>query len=167
MRSAIGALALGMAGQVTFHLLSAAGATVAPWPVTVAVSCMPVAVLGFAAALAHLLRADGTVQPEGVTDPSPGPVFRTVSSSGLKAAKKRLQFALENDFKISNEELQNKFSLTRAQATKIRAEVIADVAGRDVFKEPRVPAGRPDVGGAGVAAAAGPAHMNGDGRARG
>jgi hypothetical protein len=54
--SALGALAYGMAGQIIYHLLAAAHATAAPWPVVV-VSCMPVAVLGLAAALTHLLRA--------------------------------------------------------------------------------------------------------------
>ena len=56
MWSALGALAYGMAGQVAYHLLSAAHVTAAPWPVVVVVSCMPVAVLGFAAALTHLLH---------------------------------------------------------------------------------------------------------------
>ena len=56
--SALGALAYGMLGQVMFHLLVSRGYTEAPWPVVVVVSCMPVAVLGFAAALAHLLGAD-------------------------------------------------------------------------------------------------------------
>lgn len=56
--SAIGALALGAFGQVTYHLLSAAGKTSAPWQITTAVACLPVAVLGMAAALAHLVRAD-------------------------------------------------------------------------------------------------------------
>lgn len=63
-RSAIGALVLGMLGQVVFHLLSAAHATRAPWPVVVLVSCMPVVTLGFGAALTHLLRAPGSA-PEG------------------------------------------------------------------------------------------------------
>ena len=53
-RSGIGALALGMAGQVIYHLLAAAHATRAPWPVVVLVSCLPVVTLGFGAALAHL-----------------------------------------------------------------------------------------------------------------
>jgi hypothetical protein len=57
-RSAIGALALGMLGQVVYHLLAAAGADRAPWPVVVLVSCLPVVTLGFGAALTHLLRAD-------------------------------------------------------------------------------------------------------------
>ena len=55
-RSAIGALALGMTGQVIYHLLAAAHAIRAPWPVVVLVSCMPVVTLGFGAALTHLLR---------------------------------------------------------------------------------------------------------------
>jgi hypothetical protein len=56
-RSAIGSLVLGMLGQVAYHLLAAAHETRAPWPVVVAVSCMPVITLGFGAALTHLLRA--------------------------------------------------------------------------------------------------------------
>jgi hypothetical protein len=55
-RSAVGALALGMLGQVVYHLLAAAGAARAPWPVVVLVSCIPVITLGFGAALTHLLR---------------------------------------------------------------------------------------------------------------
>ena len=55
-RSAIGALALGMLGQVAYHLLNAAHATRAPWPVVVLVSCLPVVTLGFGAALTHLLK---------------------------------------------------------------------------------------------------------------
>jgi hypothetical protein len=55
-KSAIGSLALGMAGQVIYHLLAAAHAPRAPWPVTVVVSCMPVVTLGFGAALTHLLK---------------------------------------------------------------------------------------------------------------
>src|SRR6516162_1868518 len=54
-RSAIGALLLGMTGQVVYHLLAAAHATRAPWPVVVLVSCLPVVSLGCGAALAHLL----------------------------------------------------------------------------------------------------------------
>ena len=53
--SAIGALALGMLGQVAFHLLTAWHQTHAPWPVVVLVACLPVVTLGFGAALMHLL----------------------------------------------------------------------------------------------------------------
>jgi hypothetical protein len=70
-RSAIGALALGMLGQVVYHLLAAAGATRAPWPVVVLVSCLPVATLGFGAALTHLLRADVREIRHGETPETP------------------------------------------------------------------------------------------------
>lgn len=66
-RSAVGALALGMIGQVVYHLLAAANATRAPWPVVVLVSCLPVVTLGFGAALAHLLR----VHPESALEDVP------------------------------------------------------------------------------------------------
>jgi hypothetical protein len=68
--SAIGALALGMAGQVVYHLLAAAHATRAPWPVVMLVSCIPVVTLGFGAALTHLLRAAGSLA--GTPQPVPG-----------------------------------------------------------------------------------------------
>jgi hypothetical protein len=54
--SAIASLVTGAAGQVCYHLLSAAHYTQAPWPVTMLVACLPVAVLGMGAALAHLVR---------------------------------------------------------------------------------------------------------------
>ncbi len=66
-RSAIGALALGMLGQVVYHLLAAAGATRAPWPVVVLVSCLPVATLGFGAALTHLLRTPAEASESDMT----------------------------------------------------------------------------------------------------
>lgn len=54
--STFGSLALGMAGQMAYHLMTAAGVTRAPWPITTLVSCLPVVVLGCGAALAHLLH---------------------------------------------------------------------------------------------------------------
>ncbi|MEU3457105.1 ABC transporter permease [Micromonospora sp. NPDC006766] len=54
--SALGSLAVGALGQVAYHLLEAAGVTAAPWWITTAVACLPVAVLGMGAALAHLVR---------------------------------------------------------------------------------------------------------------
>jgi hypothetical protein len=55
--SAIGSLIFGAAGQVAYHLLSASGVSTAPPAITTAVSCLPVAVLGMGAALAHLMHA--------------------------------------------------------------------------------------------------------------
>ncbi|MBQ0925906.1 ABC transporter permease [Saccharopolyspora endophytica] len=54
--SALGSLALGALGQIAFHLMKAAGMTSAPWLITAAVACLPVAVLGMGAGLAHLIK---------------------------------------------------------------------------------------------------------------
>ena len=77
--SAICSFALGMAGQVAYHLLAQAGAARAPWPVTTIVSCLPVLVLAMGTVLAHMLRADADTRPryEGTgRRPVPGPVLR-------------------------------------------------------------------------------------------
>ena len=62
-----------MAGQVIYHLLAAAHATRAPWPVVVLVSCLPVVALGFGAALTHLLRAPAPA-PAAAVPAVPGAV---------------------------------------------------------------------------------------------
>ena len=72
-RSAIGALVLGMLGQVVYHLLAAAHAARAPWPVVVLVSCLPVVTLGFGAALTHLLRV---VDDGGKSHPAGGEIYQ-------------------------------------------------------------------------------------------
>src|SRR5580700_8053528 len=56
--SAICSFALGMAGQVAYHLMAQAGMARAPWAITTVVSCLPVLVLAMGTALAHMLRAD-------------------------------------------------------------------------------------------------------------
>jgi hypothetical protein len=66
--SAICSFALGMAGQVAFHLMDQDHVTRAPWGITTLVSCLPVLVLGMGTALAHMLREDaaaaGTWSPD-------------------------------------------------------------------------------------------------------
>ncbi|GAA3632840.1 hypothetical protein GCM10022223_58950 [Kineosporia mesophila] len=59
--SALGSLALGAAGQVAYHLMSAAGMVSAPWQITAVVACLPVAVLGMGAALHHLVTETAEV----------------------------------------------------------------------------------------------------------
>jgi hypothetical protein len=54
--SALASLALGALGQIAYHLMNAWHWTSAPWPITAAVACIPVAVLGMGAALAHLMH---------------------------------------------------------------------------------------------------------------
>lgn len=76
--SAVGALLLGAAGQVAYHLLKVAGYTEAPWQITTIVACFPVLVLGMGATLAHLKRRDAHASnapetvPETVVDAAPG-----------------------------------------------------------------------------------------------
>lgn len=55
--SAIASLVVGAAGQIAYHLMAATGVDVAPWWITTLVACLPVAVLGMGAALAHLVHA--------------------------------------------------------------------------------------------------------------
>jgi hypothetical protein len=71
--SAICSFALGMAGQVAYHLLAQAGAARAPWPVTTIVSCLPVLVLAMGTALAHMLRADAGTAADGPDNGTGGP----------------------------------------------------------------------------------------------
>jgi hypothetical protein len=79
MRSAVGALVLGMGGQVIYHLLAAAHAARAPWPVVVVVACMPVVTLGFGAALTHLLHQPAA---PGVSPwPRPAPLMEAATES--------------------------------------------------------------------------------------
>ncbi|MGH3859979.1 ABC transporter permease [Actinokineospora sp.] len=60
--SAIASLVLGMAGQVAYHLMTAAHMDTAPWQITTLVACLPVVVLGSGAALAHLTHTDDTTE---------------------------------------------------------------------------------------------------------
>lgn len=54
--SALIALGTGAAGQIAYHLMTAAGVPQANPLITAAVACIPVAVLGLGAALAHLVK---------------------------------------------------------------------------------------------------------------
>jgi hypothetical protein len=92
--SAIGALLLGAAGQVAYHLLAEAHVTRAPWMVTILVGSLPVLVLGLGTALAHMLRSDATATrpmfpvPGPVTAdqaPSPGPPETGATDQDLAA----------------------------------------------------------------------------------
>jgi hypothetical protein len=119
--SALGALAYGMAGQVIYHLLAAAHASAAPWPVVVVVSCMPVAVLGLAAALTHLLRA-----PEIGTA---GTDFAGVAPDSVEAAKASMRATVAGGNPLSVNQLAGRFSLTRGTATKLHRAVLTEHNG--------------------------------------
>ena len=85
-RSALGALILGALGQVIYHLLAAAGAVRAPWPVVVLVSCMPVATVAFAAALWHLTHAGTPAMAEAVVDAMPEAIEEPAAEAMAEAA---------------------------------------------------------------------------------
>jgi hypothetical protein len=125
--SALGALAYGMAGQIIYHLLAAAHAVQAPWPVVVVVSCMPVAVLGLAAGLTHLLRSPAAEpQPEPA---APQTVLGKVPSSVLEAAEASLRATVAAGNPLSINQLAERFSLTRAQATTLHRAALAESDG--------------------------------------
>ncbi len=86
-RSALGSLALGMTGQVIFHLLSAAHAVRAPWPVVMIVACLPVLTLGFGAALTHLLREgqDAAAVPAADMPPDESPAITADTPAAIPA----------------------------------------------------------------------------------
>ncbi|WP_280422132.1 hypothetical protein [Nocardia carnea] len=69
--SAIGSLLLGAVGQVAYHLMTAAKISQAPAFVTVLVACLPVAVLGMGAALAHMIMREHHSAPDERTEPDP------------------------------------------------------------------------------------------------
>jgi hypothetical protein len=79
--SAISSFALGMAGQVTYHLMAQAGMVRAPWAITTIVSCLPVLVLGMGTALTHMLRADAEATDTPSSRTVQPAVLRPLSSS--------------------------------------------------------------------------------------
>jgi len=56
--SALGSLVLGMAGQAAYHVMASKGMVKAPVEIVIAVSAIPVIVLGLGTGLAHAMRKD-------------------------------------------------------------------------------------------------------------
>lgn len=85
--SALGSLAVGAAGQIAYHLMTAVGMTHAPAPIVAAVACLPVAVLGMGAALAHLAAHDQTtVHPAAALDTTPDTPAVRLDTAAARAA---------------------------------------------------------------------------------
>jgi hypothetical protein len=76
--SAIFSFALGMAGQVAYHLMAQAGMARAPWAITTVVSCLPVLVLAMGTGLAHMLRADADATDTRDSRTEPPAVLRSL-----------------------------------------------------------------------------------------
>ena len=79
-RSAVFSFALGMAGQVAFHLMDQDKISTAPWAITTLVSCLPVLVLGMGTALAHMLREDAAAAADPARTDAPGPATRVLTT---------------------------------------------------------------------------------------
>lgn len=62
MVSAFASLAIGAAGQVAYHFMEARHITAAPWWIITMVACLPVAVVGMGAILAHLIIRERHVE---------------------------------------------------------------------------------------------------------
>jgi hypothetical protein len=128
--SALGALGYGMAGQIIYHLLAASHAAAAPWPVVVVVSCMPVAVLGLAAALTHLLQLPAA---EAEREPGPDLQFSAAPFTDAEtAAADALARSITGGNPLTPNALASKFRLTRAETTKVVATVTAASNGHPI-----------------------------------
>src|SRR5260370_23186997 len=79
--SAICSFALGMVGQVAYHLMAQAGMARAPWAITTLVSYLPVLVLAMGTALAHMLRADAQALDAPDSRIGPPAILRSLSWS--------------------------------------------------------------------------------------
>ncbi len=66
--SALGAFALSLIGQVTYHLMLAKHVRMAPTGVVVFVACLLVVVIAFAAILTHLMHTDGREADEAAEE---------------------------------------------------------------------------------------------------
>jgi hypothetical protein len=138
-RSALGALVLGMGGQVIYHLLAAARTARAPWPVVVLVSCLPVVTLGFGAALTHLLRIPDAGEtgprdepqsvPETVLPAVPEAAVPEVATTVHEAAKVAYIASVRGGNPVSERALADRFGITRPAARKLRAVVAAAANG--------------------------------------
>jgi hypothetical protein len=139
-RSAVGALALGCLGQVVFHLLAAAHWTTAPWPVVVAVACMPVVTLSFAAALVHLTRADaeaaGEAEAEAGGEAAPVALAEAVTEAIEKPAAEAMPEPVPVAPPVAAEEPDPVPSETPASVPQREPEA-------KPVKEPRARSGRP------------------------
>ena len=132
-RSAVGALALGMTGQVIYHLLAAAHAARAPWPVVVLVACIPVITLGFGAALTHLLRASEIGTGGGDSEHQTGYAvadLAPVAGDAESAARAALAASVAASNPLSQRQMMTRFGLTRAAERKVRQAVLAGSNGK-------------------------------------
>ena len=136
-RSAIGALALGCLGQVIFHLLAAAHWNAAPWPVVVAVACLPVVTLAFAATLIHMTRADATAAEAAASEKA--------AAEGAELAELRAALEAEREVReaaeAGHEEAEQKAAELTAKAEVLTRKLAAGSGPKRTRNQSRKPAG--------------------------
>jgi hypothetical protein len=119
-------LALGLAMSVTGNVLHVHRGPL-PWPPYAVAAVPPIAaMLALGALLRQVYRLASDNDEPTKRDPA-----NTASSDAIEAAKARLRLAQIHGFKISNNDLQTEFRLTRAEATKLRTEVLAGTNGHE------------------------------------
>jgi hypothetical protein len=120
------ALALGMFGQAAYHLMAAGGIASAPPWVVVAVSCLPVLVLGAASLLWHLAGegATDTAQAETTTDGT------AELQAALDEAVERLRQAEDETHRAVDAAVAAVLAEQEALRAKAVADAIAALKGR-------------------------------------
>jgi len=140
--SAICSFALGMAGQVAFHLMDQDHVTRAPWGITTLVSCLPVLVLGMGTALAHMLREDAAAAdpPDGR---SAGPA--DTRSQGWSATD---QPADQPDAPDRDQQAGTRITVRTSQSPKTSGSTLSPGSATPPGVAERVVSSSPDQGGA-------------------
>ena len=141
--SAFGALALGVLGQVAFHVLSSLRVEHAPIWVVVFVSCIPVGVLGLAAALAHLMSEPAETPRAGTVS---SPVFTDAQTAALAfyrgtvaAGNPATQNKLAAQFRLSRAEARD--VIERGRGGQLRPATVPAAQAAPAGILPPVPAG--------------------------
>ena len=122
---AIWLLAAGITATLAANVLAGAGygplgAVVSAWPALAFVGCYELLMLLVRANARRTASAPGT---------APEPLAVPVPSDLIEAAKVSLRATLAAGNPLSANQLQERFSLTRAQATKVRQAVVAESNG--------------------------------------
>lgn len=145
--SALGSLIFGAAGQVAYHLMSAAGFRSAPWWITTIVSCLPVAVFGMGALLAHLVHEDGLAAARKALEDAAEAERNQVAEEARREAEvaaEALRFreaeAARAQAEAETARAAEAAAVAALEREQLRAERLARQDGSDTRKTTRKPA---------------------------
>jgi hypothetical protein len=133
-RSSIGAIGLGMLGQLAYHLLLAARYAEAPWPIITVVSILPVLTLGFAAGLYHLLQQED--EPDVKLKISDLRTAAEIHEQDMRDPEYRRAFEAEDDDRPTPK-------LEQLLADKPPWEDVADSPVPETIAQPAIPDQQP------------------------